>query len=614
MCVVEPADAEGQGRIVACCGAGDAGTLHIVHDGLDVTGTASRSPTRITNLSLILSSRGEMVIVSTEAATHAFLVANDGSTTAFPSNPQGFDETISTIYCCNLGDAAVQVTPRAISKFYTGENRRKLKTWRPKDGRITAATGNNGAVILISLSNGKLVLLDCDVEPIASAALDDEASCVALSPSGSASFKDLGMAHATAVSVWSDPVSCVSVYDSILNKIHDPTITWQDKSSNEQTLQFVRALVLSEINEKPYLFCASGDGLVTVYQFACGNDVVTTTRLRAVSLGVLPARVLILGAFDRMARSVLCFSDRACVVRRGCASHLQWVVASAKAFGETTEWRYYIVVPLHKKATTAILACGSQFAICKIDANQGIKVVSVPLAEQPLCICHDLQSHLFAVCTIDHREGDNQGVIRFLRDEAPYNDVHREALEPLEIPLCCSIISLDSISTYKDQRAHFVVGTAFAAQENDFEPCSGRMIIFRSGQANVAPSVLFFVEANGAVYDVAAMRASLLVCAVNHAIHIYDPVVRDNRRGHLKPRASYDGLVVALKVQCYGNLIVVGDMMRSVTLLNLIRQKMIIVEVSHISRFELNPLKLAWPITTYRLHVITTPIGCVLWR
>ena len=155
-----------------------------------------------------------------------------------------------------------------------------------------------------------------------------------------------------------------------------------------------------------------------------------------------------------------------------------------------------------------------------------------------LCICHDLQSHLFAVCTIDHREGDNQGVIRFLRDEAPYNDVHREALEPLEIPLCCSIISLDSISTYKDQRAHFVVGTAFAAQENDFEPCSGRMIIFRSGQANVAPSVLFFVEANGAVYDVAAMRASLLVCAVNHAIHIYDPVLRHNRRGHLKQNKS----------------------------------------------------------------------------
>jgi|Transcript_21661 hypothetical protein len=410
MCVVEPADAEGQGRIVACCGAGDAGTLHIVHDGLDVTGTASRSPTRITNLSLILSSRGEMVIVSTEAATHAFLVANDGSTTAFPSNPQGFDETISTIYCCNLGDAAVQVTPRAISKFYTGENRRKLKTWRPKDGRITAATGNNGAVILISLSNGKLVLLDCDVEPIASAALDDEASCVALSPSGSASFKDLGMAHATAVSVWSDPVSCVSVYDSILNKIHDPTITWQDKSSNEQTLQFVRALVLSEINEKPYLFCASGDGLVTVYQFACGNDVVTTTRLRAVSLGVLPARVLILGAFDRMARSVLCFSDRACVVRRGCASHLQWVVASAKAFGETTEWRYYIVVPLHKKATTAILACGSQFAICKIDANQGIKVVSVPLAEQPCYSASVSCGHVWIV-NIRHRKRTCPGCV-----------------------------------------------------------------------------------------------------------------------------------------------------------------------------------------------------------
>mmetsp|Transcript_21657 Transcript_21657/g.71647 ORF Transcript_21657/g.71647 Transcript_21657/m.71647 type:complete len:213 (-) Transcript_21657:1700-2338(-) len=152
------------------------------------------------------------------------------------------------------------------------------------------------------------------------------------------------------------------------------------------------------------------DGLVTVYQFACGNDVVTTTRLRAVSLGVLPARVLILGAFDRMARSVLCFSDRACVVRRGCASHLQWVVASAKAFGETTEWRYYIVVPLHKKATTAILACGSQFAICKIDANQGIKVVSVPLAEQPCYSASVSCGHVWIV-NIRHRKRTCPGCV-----------------------------------------------------------------------------------------------------------------------------------------------------------------------------------------------------------
>jgi hypothetical protein len=82
-------------------------------------------------------------------------------------------------------------------------------------------------------------------------------------------------------------------------------------------------------------------------------------------------------------------------------------------------------------------------------------------------------------------------------------------------------------------------------------------------------------EANGAVYDIASMRASYLVCAVNHVVHVYSV------GSGLRREASYDGLIVALKVRCRGSLIIIGDMMRSITLLKFNPWQPALVEIAH---------------------------------
>jgi DNA damage-binding protein 1 len=105
------------------------------------------------------------------------------------------------------------------------------------------------------------------------------------------------------------------------------------------------------------------------------------------------------------------------------------------------------------------------------------------------------------------------------------------------------------------------------------------VLVFSSDTAETIPTTLFILEMDGAVYDIAAIRASFLVCAVNHSVHVYNTHIVDVD-GQPRLEAVYDGLVVALKVRCCGNLIIVGDIVRSVIVLRFDTNDVQLVEVT----------------------------------
>ena len=99
--------------------------------------------------------------------------------------------------------------------------------------------------------------------------------------------------------------------------------------------------------------------------------------------------------------------------------------------------------------------------------------------------------------------------------------MHHHFLEPLETPLCCSLVCLKCDIA----GSCFVIGTAFSTSE--FEPAAGRVLVFSSDTAETIPTTIFILEMDGAVYDIAAIRASFLVCAVNHSVHVYNTHIVD---------------------------------------------------------------------------------------
>lgn len=233
------------------------------------------------------------------------------------------------------------------------------------------------------------MLLNSDLELIIEKQLKDEASCVAVSPFNSVPFATLGMSPAIAAATWLEATLAMSVYGPMLNEINKPTIPCRNHLLNVCAPHVPRALALTELNEMPYLFCASGDGLVVSLKLALGNaGQIESSGTRAISLGNLPVQIYAFRNIDTMATMALFCSERACVIRSDrLVVPFKSTVARIAAFG-VSDWRNCVVAP-HTNQDVAIIACHNEIAFCEIYVDQGIKISSVILNEQP---------HQFSVC------------------------------------------------------------------------------------------------------------------------------------------------------------------------------------------------------------------------
>ena len=73
-------------------------------------------------------------------------------------------------------------------------------------------------------------------------------------------------------------------------------------------------------------------------------------------------------------------------------------------------------------------------------------------------------------------------------------------------------------------------------------------------------------ETKGAVYFLNAFNGKLLT-TINRKIQLYKWVHRDNGTHELQSECGHHGHILALHVQTRGNSIVVGDLMKSISLL-----------------------------------------------
>lgn len=73
-------------------------------------------------------------------------------------------------------------------------------------------------------------------------------------------------------------------------------------------------------------------------------------------------------------------------------------------------------------------------------------------------------------------------------------------------------------------------------------------------------------ETKGAVYSLNAFNGKLLA-AINQKIQLYKWMLRDDGTRELQSECGHHGHILALYVQTRGDFIVVGDLMKSISLL-----------------------------------------------
>merc|ERR1711871_1097461 len=168
----------------------------------------------------------------------------------------------------------------------------------------------------------------------------------------------------------------------------------------------------------------------------------------------------------------------------------------------------------------------------------------------------------FGICTVRCSEdaaGELTETFWFkLVDDQTFEVLHEYEMKENENSLSCIATQLKD-----DEREFFIVGTGISLPEEP-EPKDGRILVFVVTEGKlelVAESAV-----KGAVYDLEGFNGHLLA-AVNSRIWLFKWVAIEDSLWELKPECSHHGHILALFVKSRGDFIVVGDIMKSVSLL-----------------------------------------------
>ena len=187
----------------------------------------------------------------------------------------------------------------------------------------------------------------------------------------------------------------------------------------------------------------------------------------------------------------------------------------------------------------------------------------VPLGEQPRRLVHVEAVRAFAlltahVSTSDDGEDVEHGHVRLLDDQT-FERCASFELQQQESALAVLALAFEN----EPAGSVFVaVGTAFARPDEP-EPTSGRLLIFSVHERTL--ELKHELRTQGAVYVLEAFNGKLLA-GVNNKLQLYEwvPCARAPR---LQLRHEHAGHILVLYVQSRGDFILVGDLMKSVSLL-----------------------------------------------
>ena len=447
-CVAEPTDGTsrgvGQGRVVACCGAGKEGTLRVLRQGVDVAPILLKRDKK----SILLPPRNKQLFFMKKVLrglwclphNDSFLVVGtfaNNTTQIFRGDDDPVDLDARTLHCALIGKHVLIVATSGIFKFHSGIE-------LCASAKITVASSS--ASFLVVAGQGFLRAYDADIRLVGEEVLEEEPSCVALRQDGLLALSNWGQ---------EEKVSFRFLKDLKTNKGSDLSL-----GSMIRSLAFLK---------KRYLLMGLGDGLLLVYEVVSSlNNIVTASPRRRVSLGSIPVKLY------SSESVVFAASDRAATVRADegpeiAAAHLydrssadahDWsscVLAVAPEsllheFEEKTEdhakdedcgfmsSEALAGANTHKNKREALLVATPEkgLRLCGVERQRGVRASGVTLGEQPRCVCHDSSSQLFCVGTAaDLKTATKGGCLRFLKDAEPYHEVRALELDDFEEPMIC---------------------------------------------------------------------------------------------------------------------------------------------------------------------------------
>lgn len=582
---------QGQGQVVTCSGIGKDGSLRIIRNGIGITEQASADLPGIKAMFSLKRHIGDeyhsfiMQSFMAETRTLELLGEYDMAPTSF----QSLDETRATLHAANVvGDQIVQITEEGLRLFdCTLMSGSTVPAWKPPQGTaVSSGTGTNSQ-ILVATTGGNLFHLTIDettkgaVQQTTHAKFENEISCLDCSTLVLGS-KDEGMilpeekARIAVIGLWADvnksPVVKILALPSL------ETLYTVELGGDVMA----RSVLLATLEGANYLLVGLGDGYLLTYTInlqnaleidAAGTEEQKKSKLRAaivgegrkLNVGTQPAN---LSTFrSRGSTHVFAACDRPTVVYAATGVN-KLLLSNVNLQGVTR------VCSFHTEFFPDCLAIAleNSFQLGAVDEIQKLHMNKVPLGDQPRRIAHMESAHAFAVLTesalIDENGDDELKYNVRLIHDSTHDNLANYPLEKCEaasaITTCHFRSDANNGNTIDEAVEYLVVGTTIEVPDEE-DPKAGRILVFVVNDNRLV--LVAEQKVAGATYCLCPFDGKI-IAGVNALVIVYSLVEESTGTGlRLMKESLHHGHIVAYRIQTRGNYILVGDIMRSLTLL-----------------------------------------------
>eukprot|EP00842_Homolaphlyctis_polyrhiza_P004084 jgi/Hompol1/4677/HPOL_000799-RA len=561
-CVVD-IEKQGQDQIVACCGAQKDSSLRIIRNGIGVEEIGQlddmQELTGVWALRPHYASRHDHLLVLSFIGETRFQQI-DGEALEEVDGITGFRTQEGTLCCGNLACGLLaQVTPSTVV-LVAPEGMIASCQWSPPDGSVITKASMCDNYILLSIGGQSLALLEVvqgDIIIKSLREMERDISCLNIAK------LDHLSATLCAVGFWGD----CSVRLMTIPNLQDLC----SETLSEDVIS--RSVLLVEFEDIPYLLVSLGDGQLFNFHITKSKRLANAKKI---TLGTQP---ITLRTFQSNGRThVFAASDRPTVIHAKSGQLLY----SNVNMREVSQ-----ISPFNTAVTEGALAlaCEGSLKIGVIETVQKLHIKTVKVLDRDSDgnvhqtgetirrITYHLEGSCFGIIA-DGLRSQLDGLLKevsYLRilDSLSFEMLDKFELNPYEIGFALTTAKLSS-----DPVPYLVVGTGYALPHED-EPTRGRILVF-----SVTPSrrirLVHEYEIRGCALDITVVQ-SKLIAAVNSKILVLE---WNSQTSCLELESTNFGHVLACSIASRGDFVLVGDLMKSVSLFNYNPESKVLEEVA----------------------------------
>ncbi|KAF4965287.1 hypothetical protein FSARC_6905 [Fusarium sarcochroum] len=555
----------GQSRIVAGCGAYRDGSLRSIRSGVGLEDRGVLDELEGTRGLFTLRSYGsdlvDTLVVSSITETRILSFDPEGGIEEIYSF-QGLSLDSETLLVSNLPSGQVlQITPKSVV-LLDPEGGTVLSKWDVPNGKTITRASANSKWALLSVDGTSLVSLNL-LQNLAvnaqqtqtdSGSQPDQISCIhaARDP------PDLGV-----VGWWSS--GQISLIDmASLKPLHGESMR-----QTEDSATVPRDIALVQLHPPdisgPTLLVAMEDGNVVTFNVSIKGFAVSGRK--SVTLGSNPARLHILPQEDGTS-NVFVTTEHASLIY----SSEGRIIFSATTADDAT-----FVAPFNSHAfpDSVVLSTDQHIRICHVDRERLTHVKALPVNETVRRVAYSPGLRAFGLGSIKKELVGNEEVVTSafrLVDEIVFKELGSpftlNASSTLEIVECVIRAELPDVGGNPAER--FIVGTSFISDGEVEDPNGtlGRILVLG-------------VDSNRQVYQIVShnlkgpcrclgMIDDNIVAGLSKTVVVYSFSQDTSSSGSLQKLAAYRPAALPVDLDISGNMIGVGDLMQSLSLVEFI--------------------------------------------